>query len=81
MRLNIMAKLINVYKGMTLTPEQEREMFVQSFQYILDKIDPFIQSDLFMKNFDSEPNLMVGVNRAADRLYQMAGYIEKGFWD
>lgn len=25
-----MAKLINVYKGMDLTPEQEREMFVEA---------------------------------------------------
>lgn len=76
-----MAKLINVYKGMTLTPEQEREMFVQSFQYILEKIDPFIQSHYFDELYEKDERMMGNVEDGVERLNQMCDYIKDGFWD
>ena len=76
-----MAKLINVYAGMHLSPEQEREMFVQSFQYILDKIDPFIQSKYFDKLYEIDEEMMGNVESGVERLNQMCDYIKDGFWD
>jgi len=76
-----MAKLINVYAGMKLTPEQEREMFVQSFQYILNKIDPFIQSKYFDDLYNENEEMGADVEDAVVRLNQMCDYIKDGFWD
>ena len=76
-----MAKLINVYAGMHLTPDQEREMFVQSFQYILDKIDPFIQSKYFDDLYNENEEMGGDIEDAIVRLNQMCNYIKDGFWD
>jgi len=76
-----MAKLINVYKGMTLTPEQEREMFVETFKYLDKKLEKFLSSKYFEKLYDQDEFIGAAVEDAGTRVAQMVDYCERGFWD
>lgn len=76
-----MSKLINVYKGMTLTPEQEREMFVETFKYLDKKLDSFLSSSYFDKLYEENEEIGADVEDAGTRIAQMVDYCERGFWD
>lgn len=76
-----MAKLINVYKGMTLTPEQEREMFVETFKYLDKKLNSFLSSGYFDKLYEENEDIGADVEDAGTRIAQMVDYCERGFWD
>lgn len=76
-----MSKLINVYKGMTLTPEQEREMFVETFKYLDKKLNSFLSSGYFDKLYEDNEEIGADVEDAGTRIAQMVDYCERGFWD
>lgn len=76
-----MSKLINVYKGMTLTPEQEREMFVETFKYLDKKLNGFFASVYFDKLYEENESIGADVEDAGTRIAQMVDYCERGFWD
>ncbi len=76
-----MSKLINVYKGMTLTPEQEREMFVETFKYLDKKLNSFLTSGYFDKLYEENEEIGADVEDAGTRIAQMVDYCERGFWD
>ena len=76
-----MAKLINVYKGMVLTPEQEREMFVETFKYLDKKLEKFLSSKYFEKLYDEDEFIGGAVEDVGTRVAQMVDYCERGFWD
>lgn len=76
-----MSKLINVYKGMTLTPEQEREMFVETFKYLDKKLNSFLTSGYFDKLYEENEEIGADIEDAGTRIAQMVDYCERGFWD
>ena len=76
-----MAKLINVYKGMVLTPEEEREMFVETFKYLDKMLEKFLSSKYFDKLYEEDEFIGAAVEDAATRVSQMIDYCESGFWD
>ena len=75
-----MAKLINVYKGMTLTPEQEREMFVETFKYLDKKLNSFLTSGYFDKLYEENEEIGADVEDASTCIVQIVDYCEHGFW-
>ena len=76
-----MAKLINVYKRMVLTPEEERDMFVETFKYLDKKLEKFLSSKYFDKLYEEDEFIGAAVEDAATRVSQMIDYCERGFWD
>ena len=73
--------MINVYQGMKLTPEQERQMFKESFEYIVKKLDLLINNPKYdIYDYVSE-SAGSKIEDAAERANQMIDYFNKGHWD
>ena len=74
--------MINVYLGMKLTPEQEKEMYEESFKYIRKKLDKlFTNDEVFSDFYDAHEEIGDALEDAGERVNQMCNYIDNGHWD
>ena len=74
-----MKKLFNVYNGRPLTPEEEREMFVETFKYLDKKLENFLSSKYFEKLYEEDELIGAEVEDAGIKVAQMIDYCER-YW-